>query len=133
MPYGSGKGNVWADSKGLLVGDAAGFADPITGEGIYYAIREAQLAFQAIMGALGSDYGHLASYNEMLRGEFMKEMICAKQLAHVLYKFPKFSYRILKSYGEGLGQYHVDVISGKKTYQEFRRKMLRIRRFRVIQ
>jgi geranylgeranyl reductase family protein len=37
-----GEGNI------LLVGDAAGFADPLTGEGIYYAHKSAECAAKAI-------------------------------------------------------------------------------------
>ncbi|MEO1784055.1 geranylgeranyl reductase family protein [Thermodesulfobium sp. 4217-1] len=33
----------------LLVGDAGGFVDPITGEGIYYAIKTGQMAADAIL------------------------------------------------------------------------------------
>jgi geranylgeranyl reductase family protein len=36
------------NGKVLLVGDAGGFVDPFTGEGIYYAHKTAQLAFRAI-------------------------------------------------------------------------------------
>ena len=38
-------GNGW-----LLVGDAAGFIDPFTGEGIYRALRSARLAAEALAG-----------------------------------------------------------------------------------
>jgi geranylgeranyl reductase family protein len=38
----------------LLVGDAAGFYDPFTGEGISYALRAAELAADAVDMALGS-------------------------------------------------------------------------------
>src|SRR5207237_9530920 len=37
-------GEGWA-----LLGDAAGFADPVTGEGIYYAIRSAELFVDAYL------------------------------------------------------------------------------------
>ncbi|MDQ1352723.1 MAG: hypothetical protein QG657_3029 [Acidobacteriota bacterium] len=45
----------------LLVGDSAGFVSPVTGEGIYYAVKGGQLAAQAIAenvknGALLSSY-----------------------------------------------------------------------------
>lgn len=36
----------------LLVGDAAGFFDPLTGEGVYSALRGAELAAETIGGAL---------------------------------------------------------------------------------
>ena len=37
----------------LLAGDAAGFVDPLTGEGIYGAIRSGQAAAAAVVAALG--------------------------------------------------------------------------------
>jgi geranylgeranyl reductase family protein len=42
-------GDGWA-----LVGDAAGFVDPITGEGIYYALRSADLLAEALATSAGS-------------------------------------------------------------------------------
>jgi flavin-dependent dehydrogenase len=36
----------------LFVGDAAGFYDPFTGEGIFTALRSAELAVETIVGAL---------------------------------------------------------------------------------
>lgn len=47
-----------------LVGDAAGFADPVTGEGIYYALRSAEL----LAGALGR--GTPLEYETSWRHEF---------------------------------------------------------------
>lgn len=38
----------------LLVGDAAAFIDPFTGEGVYFALRGAQMAAEAILPALRS-------------------------------------------------------------------------------
>ncbi len=38
----------------ILVGDAAGFYDPFTGEGVTLALRTAQLAARAISGALSA-------------------------------------------------------------------------------
>ena len=44
-------GEGWA-----LLGDAAGFADPVTGEGIYYALRSAELFAEAYMEGVPLDY-----------------------------------------------------------------------------
>jgi flavin-dependent dehydrogenase len=41
----------------LLVGDAAGFYDPFTGEGIYTALLDAERGAAAVLGALGSPDG----------------------------------------------------------------------------
>lgn len=42
-------------SRIFLVGDAGGFVDPLTGEGIYFAVISGQAAAEAIRAALGSD------------------------------------------------------------------------------
>src|SRR4030095_3626563 len=44
----SWKGNVIAGDRWALVGDAAGLADPITGEGIYFAFRSAEILAETI-------------------------------------------------------------------------------------
>ncbi|EHL19634.1 hypothetical protein HMPREF9628_01446 [Peptoanaerobacter stomatis] len=49
LPYGN-RIKVVSDKRGmLLVGDAAGFVDAITGEGTYYAIKSGEIAANAIM------------------------------------------------------------------------------------
>jgi flavin-dependent dehydrogenase len=57
----------------LLVGDAGGYYDPFTGEGIYRALRSAQLAAEVAAQSLaGRDRSavSLAQYDRMLRKEF---------------------------------------------------------------
>ncbi|HEV2235951.1 MAG TPA: FAD-dependent monooxygenase, partial [Ktedonobacterales bacterium] len=57
----------------LLVGDAAGYYDPFTGEGMYRALRGAQLAATVAGDALASgDTGAaaLARYDQLMRAEF---------------------------------------------------------------
>ncbi len=44
-------GEGWA-----LLGDAAGFADPVTGEGIYYALRSAELFAECYLSGVPLDY-----------------------------------------------------------------------------
>jgi geranylgeranyl reductase family protein len=61
-----------------LIGDAAGFADPLTGEGIYYAIKSADLLAQAIIS-------RVEDFDEMWRAEFGAEMRRASQLQHRFY------------------------------------------------
>jgi geranylgeranyl reductase family protein len=58
----------------FLVGDAGGFADPLTGEGIYGALLSGQAAAKAILGDLRGEStaaeafaGHLTGYRQTLR------------------------------------------------------------------
>jgi len=57
-------GKGWA-----LVGDAAGFADPITAEGIYYALRSGELLAEALK------IQDVDSYAEACRVEFVSDFI----------------------------------------------------------
>lgn len=55
----------------LLVGDAAGYYDPFTGEGIYRALRSAELAEPYALEYLETgDVLSLAEYDRVLRAEF---------------------------------------------------------------
>jgi len=56
-------GEDWA-----LLGDAAGFADPVTGEGIYYALRSAELFAEAFFE------GSTATYEQRWRADFGREL-----------------------------------------------------------
>ena len=49
----SWKRNRVAGEGWMAVGDAAGLVDPITGEGLYYAIRSADLAAKALLSEIG--------------------------------------------------------------------------------
>jgi flavin-dependent dehydrogenase len=54
-----------AGADWLLVGDAAGFLDPFTGEGIHRALRSAETAVAAIHRHLGGDETALARYDRV--------------------------------------------------------------------
>ncbi|MBB3110392.1 geranylgeranyl reductase family protein [Paenibacillus phyllosphaerae] len=55
----------------ILIGDAAGYYDPLTGQGIYRALRSAEMAAPMVMAALRSGLdGPLYRYNRIIREEF---------------------------------------------------------------
>lgn len=67
-------GEGWA-----LLGDAAGFADPVTGEGIYYAIRSAELFTKAYLA------GKPLEYEQLWRKDFGAELKRASQMRRRFY------------------------------------------------
>jgi flavin-dependent dehydrogenase len=65
----------------LLVGDAADFFDPFTGQGIYSALRGAELAAAAILESLASGGGaSLQGYARARRREFMGKWILERMI-----------------------------------------------------
>ena len=126
IPYSPDKKNIIAEQRGLLLGDAVGYTDPVTGEGMYYAARTAEIASEVIINSLQNGYEHMEAFNSLVKKEFELENACAQKFARLLYDFPKISYIILKKHGQKLGKYHMDVVSGRKTYAELHRELFSI-------
>jgi flavin-dependent dehydrogenase len=75
----SWKRNRVAGDGWMAVGDAAGLVDPITGEGLYYAIRSADLAAKALLSEIGDLAGQ--AYRRMLRRDFAGDLEFGSRLA----------------------------------------------------
>jgi flavin-dependent dehydrogenase len=100
----------------LLVGDAAGFLDPFTGEGIYAALRSAVLASEHILsawGAGGSAAVDLAPYARAWQEEFgpkwrfstrlqwaIRHPVLAEVLVAVLSHHPGLAATLLAAAGD---------------------------------
>ncbi|HUK29956.1 MAG TPA: FAD-dependent monooxygenase [Candidatus Acidoferrum sp.] len=67
-------GENWA-----LIGDAAAWVDPITGEGIYYAMRSGQVLAEALAA------GSAAAYPALIQAAFRDELEEAAKLSHRFY------------------------------------------------
>jgi flavin-dependent dehydrogenase len=74
------KHNRVAGDGWMAVGDAAGLVDPITGEGLYYAMRSADLATQSILEQAGE--GVDVAYRKLLRRDFACDLEFGSRLAH---------------------------------------------------
>ncbi len=64
------KNNRVAGDGWMAVGDAAGLVDPLTGEGLYYAMRSADLAAESILSSWSAaDSGAVAAaqYRKLIR------------------------------------------------------------------
>jgi geranylgeranyl reductase family protein len=65
----------------MAVGDAAGLVDPVTGEGLYYAIRSADLAARALLSEAGEPAGKVSQYGRSLRRDFAADLEFGSRLA----------------------------------------------------
>lgn len=77
-----------------LAGEAAGLVDPLTGEGIYYALRSGDLAGRAVDAFLRRGVP-LEAYGDLVRTEIQEDLRWARVLAHILYRFPAWGFRLL--------------------------------------
>ena len=81
----SSSGDNW-----ILIGDAAGHVDPITAEGITYALWSAELASKAIID------NKINSFDRLWKEEYGEELNFGCKLAHLFYnqRFLELSIRI---------------------------------------
>lgn len=112
-------GERWA-----LLGDAAGFADPVTGEGIYYALRSAELFAEAYLA------GKALAYEQQWRADFGKELQRASQMRRKFYgNFwgAPFTDRMIEfARGHrGIRKVLGQLVAGDQGYTDLKRKLAR--------
>lgn len=114
IPDYRGRRKRYVDGNACLVGDAAGLVDPLTGEGIFYAVRSAQLAAE---GILKND---LARYESALADELLPELDAARRLARRFRILPArlFGGVMRLRRFEQKARAFVDVLSGRCGYRE---------------
>lgn len=109
----------------ILIGDAAGFTDPLLGEGIFYAQRSGELAAHAIYRALKNEESLEGVYLKSLQETVFPDFIYAMKLRRILFKYlNRFQFIPLKILLKILGDIPVEVIHGIRTYRWFRRRYL---------
>jgi flavin-dependent dehydrogenase len=109
-----------AGERFALVGDAAAIADPITGEGIFYALRSGQLLAEAIMGG-----GSPRTYAEMAMEDFGRDLMRAARLYKRFFA-PGFTDRMLDyaNRSPALSRVIVDLVLGKQDYMSLKRRLV---------
>ena len=112
-------GDDWA-----LLGDAAGFADPVTGEGIYYALRSAELLAQAYVS------GDFRSYEQLWRADFGAELRRAAQMRRRFYgNFwgAPFTERMIEFARGHRGVKRVlgNLVAGEQGYTDLKKKLVK--------
>ncbi len=65
----------------LAVGDAGGLVDPITGEGLYYAMRSGDLASQILIGDENPMEAKAQAYRSLIHRDFMADLEFGAMLA----------------------------------------------------
>ena len=111
----STKGQVVWQDKALLLGDAAGLADPLTGEGIYNAVLSAQLAAPVIENCLLGRKVGLHDYQEAVEEKITSELKIAHTLSRLFVRFPHLAFRMLNR-REGVWRAGCQLILGETTY-----------------
>ena len=109
----------------FLVGDAAGFADPLSAEGISNAITSGRLAAEAIIeGALSSEKSEKL-YTQKLEKSLLPELKIGTYLSKLFYENEKARNFLIKRYGARVCDAMTGILMGDRTYPHNIKKKLR--------
>jgi len=116
IPVRTQKGDFHS-GRALVVGDAAGLTDSLTGEGIYYAIRSGKLAAKACASLLQGQAEALKSYSDQVNEELMTELLEGKKIKHIfnavplkIHGFVRENDRAWRAFGK--------VLRGERSYRD---------------
>lgn len=118
VPVGGGA-RVMVGDGWLLAGDAAGLADPFSGEGIRYAIASGQMAAATLATCLGRgrfpSRAALLEYPRRFRRIFGSHLAMGRLLFALLHRFPGALLGIYFRHDEPFRR-TLDMLAGKATY-----------------
>ena len=115
------KGSLVWQGKALLIGDAAGLADPLTGEGIYNAILSAQLAAPVIENSLAHNKVDLQDYQAAIEEKIMSELRIARVLSRFFFRFPRLAFGLFNR-SEGVRRAGCGLVCGELQYADIKRR-----------
>jgi flavin-dependent dehydrogenase len=114
-------GGGWA-----MIGDSAGLVDPITGEGLYYALRSAELCANALLA------GRPDEYRILLEEEVLPELRLAARVSQRFYSGQIFGDSVLErmvsltAQSASFRELMSDLFAGIQGYRDLRARLLKI-------
>jgi flavin-dependent dehydrogenase len=108
------------------IGDSAGLVDPITGEGLYYALRSAELCANALLA------DNPAQYQAGLEDEILPELRLAARVSQRFYHGRHFGESVpelmikLTAQSESFRELMSDLFAGIQGYQDLKTRLYRL-------
>jgi geranylgeranyl reductase family protein len=109
-------------SRVILLGDAAGMVDPLTGEGIYYALKSAHLAAEAISEFIRGKTTDLSGYQQSIDNEIMPEVKIAHSIQKINSVTPRLFFYYLKN-NDRFWRAFCRMLRGEKNYASLRKSL----------
>ncbi len=113
----------------MAIGDSAGFVDPITGEGIYYALRSGDLASQVLTAEQFDPATAHESYHARIVDDFLADLAFGASFAQKLY-LGRFLFKSIPTciveYMRRSHKLHAlmqDIFSGTQDYLTLRQRL----------
>jgi flavin-dependent dehydrogenase len=114
----------------MLLGDAAGMVDPITREGIFFALQSAEIAADCLTE--GRD-DPAVKYRNQVRATIFDELTRAARLKARFFE-PRFTRLLLRALesNASIRSIMIDLVAGRQGYRGLRRRLLATMELRLM-
>lgn len=121
IPWGGIKRKV-SGSRVLLSGDAAGFVDSFSGEGLAYAISSGQFAAEVIAEIClhNGKTKYLNRYESLCQAEFGTHLKYSLMFSKIMHRFPEKTFKIFTSSDKMIDKY-LEVADFSINYKDYLR------------
>jgi geranylgeranyl reductase family protein len=89
--------SVLARGRSLVVGDAAGLVDPVSGDGMFEGFLSAQYASEAVLDVLAGRAGALEPYGPRLAGRLARQLWASWGVKGALDRFPRATFAVART------------------------------------
>ena len=118
IPLFSGRKFRFAKRRIFLTGDAAGFADPVTAEGISNAIQSGKIAAEALIESEMNFNFAADIYNYKINHSIIDEYRFSNIISELVYLYPVIRGMLFRYYGQNLSELITDIFMGDKKYRD---------------
>ena len=106
----------------LLLGDAAGLLDPVTGEGISHAVKSAAIAVPVVAECLRSGVVDLSEYGHAVSKEIMTELRAARAIVRLFTWLPGLCLDAIRG-SDRLWRASCRLLRGEESYTSLKKRL----------
>jgi len=118
----------YVSDRVILAGDAAGFVDPLTGEGIYYAMKSGLIAAETCVNAIENNETSKTfleyHYSKICEKTFGKDLKIALDLTYKIHNHLNFFFKVLKASESNSNLSWASLAKGDINYRQLRKKLI---------
>lgn len=117
IPAGQRKNDVLRN-RVIFLGDAGGLVDPLTGEGIYYAVKSGVYAAEVVKKVFESGkFDNLTVYKKLINKDMGNEFLWAKVVGGIFFNFKRLNFHFARK-NPKVENLTAELLSGRITYKE---------------
>ncbi len=104
----------------MVAGDAAGLTDPMTGEGIWYAVKSGRMAANASRDVLDGKSASLSGYSEEVNATLMEDLMEAIRIRNIFTAIPGEIHRLVRD-NDRVWRAFGKILRGERVYSAVKR------------